>query len=94
MIEHFQSIADFDTYLPSIATKLGILPYIRARLGRGTFPFENHVGEPLLNITIIQHKRLGGFEGDLKTFMAAWTRKNGHTLPKQRSNSAAPRTWC
>ena len=81
VIQHYRHIADFDTYLPAIATKLELLPYIHARLERGTFPLENHVGEPLLNITIIQHQRLRGFEGDLKTFLEIWTRKNGYTLP-------------
>ena len=80
-IQHYQNIADFGTYLPAVAVKLGILPYIRNRLERGTFPFETHVGEPLLNITIIQHKRHRSLEGHLKTFMESWTRKNGYTLP-------------
>ena len=52
--------ADFKAYLPAIVVKFGIETYIRANLKRGTFPFEDHAGEPLLDCTVLHQSRISG----------------------------------
>ena len=69
-MQHHGNIADFKIYLPAIAVKFGIHKYVQANLIRGTFPFIDQVGEPLLDIAILHQRNISGLEeiaGTLQT---------------------------
>ena len=56
------NIADFKIYIPAIAVKFGIFKYVQVNLIRGTFPFVDQVGQPLLDIAILQQSKISGLE--------------------------------